>query len=311
MPTRSRPRRGSLQFWPRKRAAKPIHSVNWSPISGTDDTKVLGFITYKVGMASALVKDSTEHALTKNKQVALPVTILEAPPMKIVAVRFYKDNKPMKDVMVNKDKSLKRKMKTPKALKDLEKETPEGYDAVRIIVASQPSFKKTPDITELAIKADAPLDFIKPLIGKEITLEQFKPTLVDVRGLTKGKGMQGPVKRFGIGLKSHKSEKGVRNPGSIGPWHPARVTFRVPMAGQLGMFSRVHYNLPVITSNTITEKDINPKAGFKHYGKLKSSYILVKGSVQGPAKRAIVVTPSFRPTKRAAKQQLEFQRLII
>ena len=38
---------------------------------------------------------------------------------------------------------------------------------------------------------------------------------IDLRAITKGKGYQGPVKRFGIGLKSHKSEKGRRAPW---PW---------------------------------------------------------------------------------------------
>jgi large subunit ribosomal protein L3 len=299
-----------LQFWPRKRAAKPVPSVNWSPIFGTEDG-VLGFLTYKVGMATALAKDSTEKSLTENKQVAVPVTILEAPPMRVVSVRFYQKGKVIKDVVVSVDKDLKRKMKMPKAVKDLEKETPEGYDEVRLLVASTPGFKKTPDVIEIAVESKDVLAFVKPLIGKEITLDQFKGALVDVRGLTKGKGMQGPVKRFGIGFKSHKSEKGVRNPGSIGPWHPARVTFRVPMAGQLGMFSRVHYNLPVVTTGNVSEKDINPKSGFKKYGPIKGNYIVVKGSVQGPAKRAILVTPSFRPTKKAAKQKLEFQRLVL
>ena len=310
MPTRSRPRRGSLQFWPRKRAAKPVPRVNWSPVSGTE-AGVLGFLTYKVGMASALAKDSTEHSLTEKKQVAVPVTILEAPPMRIVSVRFYQQGRPMKDVVVSVDKDLKRKLRLPKAVKDLEKEAPEGYDAVRVLVASTPGFKKTPDLAEIALGGEDALAFVKPLIGKEVSLDQFKAELVDVRGLTKGKGMQGPVKRFGIGLKSHKSEKGVRNPGSIGPWHPARVTFRVPMAGQLGMFSRVHYNHPVLTTGKVSENDINPSSGFKKYGKIKGSYILVKGSVQGPAKRAILVTPSFRATKKAAKQKLEFQRLVL
>jgi large subunit ribosomal protein L3 len=83
------------------------------------------------------------------------------------------------------------------------------------------------------------------------------------------------------------------------------------MAGQLGMFSRVHYNLPVVTTGNVSEKDINPKSGFKKYGPIKGNYIVVKGSVQGPAKRAILVTPSFRPTKKAAKQKLEFQRLVL
>jgi len=66
--------------------------------------------------------------------------------------------------------------------------------------------------------------------------------LVDIRGLTIGKGLQGPVKRFGITLKAHKSEKGQRSVGAIGSFHPTRVTFRVPRAGQLGMFTRVTYN---------------------------------------------------------------------
>ena len=52
----------------------------------------------------------------------------------------------------------------------------------------------------------------------------------------------GPVKRFGISLKFHKSEKGVRRPGSLAPWHPARVTFRTPNMGQTGFFTRVSYN---------------------------------------------------------------------
>ena len=49
----SRPRRGSLQFWPRKRAQKLIPSVNWKIVSSKNSDKpILGFIGYKVGMAS-------------------------------------------------------------------------------------------------------------------------------------------------------------------------------------------------------------------------------------------------------------------
>jgi len=42
--------------------------------------------------------------------------------------------------------------------------------------------------------------------------------MVDSKTFTKGKGFQGPVKRFGISLRSHKSEKVIRGPGSLGPW---------------------------------------------------------------------------------------------
>ena len=38
----------------------------------------------------------------------------------------------------------------------------------------------------------------------------FEEGIVDVRGLTKGKGTQGPVKRLGLTLRFHKTEKGQR-----------------------------------------------------------------------------------------------------
>ena len=314
MPSLSRPRRGSLQFYPRKRAKKALPSVNWKHIKAEQDS-LLGFIAYKAAMASAVIKDNTEDSLTKNKRLTIPVTILEVPNMKVFAVRFYKDNKALKDVVISNDKELKRKLKVPKTIKELDKETPEGYDDIRVIVYSLPhqaKLKKTPDMIELAINAQDKLAFVKSLIGKEIALEDVLNTdLVDVRGLTKGKGTQGPVKRFGIGFKGHKSEKGRRNPGSIGPWHPAHVTFRTPMAGQMGYFTRVHNNFKVIDSGKIGEKDINSKSGFRHYGKINTSYIILNGSVQGPSKRQILVTFASRPSKKQAKKQYEFVEVLI
>ena len=308
MPKLSRPRRGSLQFAPRKRAAKLLSRVNWDGIS-SESPGVLGFITYKVGMATAMIKDSTEKSISLNKRLAIPVTILEAPNMKVYSVRFYKDSKPVKDIVVSNEKDLKKKVKVPKTPKSLDKDTPKDYDDIRIIVHSLPkqtSIKKTPDLIESAVSGktkEEKLEFIKSIIGKEIALKDFLSfNLIDVRGLTKGKGFQGPVKRFGITLRSHKSEKGQRKVGSIAPWHPARVTFRTPMAGQLGYFSRVHFNQNVISSGNISEKDINPAQGFKNYGKVKGSYILVKGSIQGPAKRQILITPARRPNKLQTKK---------
>ena len=312
MPTLSRPRRGSLQFWPRKRAAKRTPSVNWKPIK-SDSEGLLGFIGYKVGMATAIVKDSTAKSMTSGKRLTMPVTILEVPNMKVFSIRFYKDGKVLTEQIVSTDKELKKKLKLPKSTSELK--ASEGYDDLRVIAYSMPkqtTIKKKPDFVELAINSDNKLDFAKNLIGKEISLQDLsKNQLYDVRGLTKGKGLSGPVKRFGVGLKSHKSEKGVRRPGSIGPWHPAYVTFRVPMAGQLGNFTRIHYNLNLITQGSISEKDINPKSGFKHYGKIQTNYIILKGSVQGSSKRQIVVTPAFRPSKKTQKRQFEFMELVI
>lgn len=305
----SKPRAGSLQVWPRKRAKHLLPRVNWKAVKGEG---ILGFITYKVGMATALVKDSTDKSMTANKRVYLPVTILEAPSMKIFSVRFYKQGSVVKETIVSNDAILKRLVRVPKAAGILE--APAAYDDIRIIVyslAEQTGVKKTPDLAELALGGANKLELVRNLIGKEITLrDALKASLLDVRGLTKGKGFEGAVPRFGISLKSHKSEKGVRRPGSLAPWHPARVTFRTPQAGQLGMFTRVHYNLRVITLGTVAEKEINPGTGFKHYGKVRSSYLIVKGSVQGPPKRQILVTPALRPTKEQVKKKYEFLELV-
>jgi len=309
----SKPREGSLQFWPRSRADKLLPRVNWDVVKfDAKNEGLLGFIAYKAAMATAVVKDNTEHSMTKGKKIALPVTILEAPNMKIYAIRFYNNGIAVKDVIVSNDKELKRIVPLPKAMPTLE--APKQYDDIRVIAYSLPktaNLKKTPDVTEIGINSANKFEYVKSLVGKELSAKDFaKHSLVDVRGLTTGKGFSSAVKRFGISLKQHKSEKGRRRPGSLGPWHPARVTFRTPMAGQLGMFTRVHYNQKIVFTSSIQEKDINIPSGFPHYGKIDTNYIIIKGSVQGPQKRQILLTPALRPTKKQAKKKYEFQELI-
>ena len=47
------------------------------------------------------------------------------------------------------------------------------------------------------------------------------------------------------------------------------------------------YNKRVLSVSTSDENPITPKGGFKHYGEVKSDYIVVRGSVQGPPKRFV------------------------
>jgi len=312
MPKHSQPRRGSLQYWPRKRARKILPSVNWKALS-KEKSGLLGFIVYKVGMSSALVKDNTEHSMTKGKKITIPVTILEAPPLRIFSVRFYKHNKIVKEIFVGGEKELKKKIKIGKKKEGkINLDEIKDFTNIRVLVYSlvnRTGIKKTPDVAEIATggSKDEQLAFTKTFLTKEISISDvFTEGLVDIRGLTKGKGTQGPVKRFGISLRSHKSEKGVRKVGSIGPWHPARVTFRVPMAGQLGFFTRTSYNSQVISSEKISEKDINPKSGWKNYGKIKTNYVIIRGSVPGPAKRQLILTSPLRKTKKQSKKNFEF-----
>jgi len=306
MPTRKSPRKGSLQFWPRKRASKFLPRVNWGAISSGKNLK--GFICYKAGMASVEIKDTTSNSMTKNKNIIIPATILECPAMKIFSVRFYKHNKVIKEILAeNLDKELKRKIKFPKKPKKLE-EVKADYDDVKVIcysVVKQTGIKKKPDLSEIGIVGDVEekMNFIKANLNKEISvLDVFeKGGVIDMRGLTRGRGLQGPVKRFGIKLKRAKSEKGRRRPGSIGPWHPARVTFRVPMAGQLGMFTRVVYNNKIIDIGKSDGKFKN----IKNYGDVKTDYIILNGSIQGPAKRQLLITAPLRETKKQTKKNYE------
>lgn len=308
MPTIKSPRKGSLQFWPRKRAQKFLPRVNWNAINSGKNLK--GFICYKAGMTSALVQDNTPDSMTNGKKIVIPLTILECPPMKIFSIRFYKEGIVVKDLLVeNLDKELKRKVKIPKTKKKQEIESiKEDYDDIKIIcysIVKKTGIKKKPDLSELDIKGtlEEKINFIKENIEKEISvLDSFeKGELIDIRGLTKGKGFSGPVKRFGIKLKPSKSEKGRRRPGNVGPWHPARVIFRVPMAGQLGMFTRVIYNNKIIEIKK-NEGELKP---FKKYGEIKNNYIAVYGSVMGSSKRQLLISSPLRETKKQAKKDYE------
>ncbi len=314
MAHKSTSRKGSLQYWPRKRAEKFLPRVNWNAIDS--DKKLKGFIVYKAGMMSAFVKDNTPNSMTKDKKITIPVTILECPSMKILSVRFYKYGKVVKEVLVEgieKDKELKRKLKLPKTKgKTIDSVKPEEYDDLRIIVYSQvknTNIKKTPDIIEIGLSGslEEKMAFIKEHLNKELSATDFfqKGQVVDFRGLTTGRGLVGPVKRFGIQLKQHKSEKGVRRPGSLGPWHPCRVTFQAPQAGQLGMFTREVYNSAIIDIGKAKDSKILNK-NLKNFGEIKTDYLIVRGSVQGPSKRQLIITAPLRATKRQTKKNFEF-----
>lgn len=306
-------RSGSLQFWPRVRARKVIPSVNWKVVSKKSQG-FMGFIGYKAGMVSVWAKDDTPDSLTKGKRIAIPSTVLECPKMKIYSVRFYKDNKVLKDVVVSNEKILKKRVKVPKKLNDLNEE--KDFDDVRVILYSDSKSasidKKSPDMVEVAVSGnkEEKIKFIKDKIGKEISvLDVFDSGLVDTRAVTKGYGTQGPVKRFGISLKSHKSEKGVRRPGSLAPWHPSRVTFRAPQMGQTGYHNRISYNNLILEVGNKEKRDVNPKDGFDHYGFVRNDYLILKGSIPGPRKRGIFITPGLRPTKKREKLKFEIMEL--
>ena len=121
--------------------------------------------------------------------------------------------KVVSDVLAeNLDKELERKITIPKNKKK-KIEDVKDFDDLSLVVYTQPKNtgigKKKPELFEMAIggKKEEKLNYAKGILGKEIKVEDiFKEgSQIDIHAITKGKGIQGPVKRFGIGLKSHKS----------------------------------------------------------------------------------------------------------
>ena len=74
-------------------------------------------------------------------------------------------------------------------------------------------------------------------IGDVVTVETFAVgDIIDVTGVSKGKGFQGVVKRHGFHgfRKTHGNKDQERMPGSIGPKGPAHVFKGMRMAGRMG-----------------------------------------------------------------------------
>ncbi len=203
-------------------------------------------------------------------------------------------------------KDLGRRIKVPEKFDDNKgweklESTKERVVEVRAIAASQPRLakigKKKPDLMEVKIDGGTvkdQLEFAKKLLGKEVKVaDVFKEGMdVDVIGITKGKGIQGPVKRWGIKKLKHKSRKTVRGVGSIGPWHPHYVMYSVPRAGQMGFAQRTEYNKQILKIGD-NGADVTPKGGFLHYGPIKTEFTLLRGTIPGPANRLVALrTPA-------------------
>ncbi len=295
-----KPRKGTLQFWPRKRAKRIYPRIkNWPKV---DATKLLGFAGYKVGMTHASILDNS-NSTTKNLVINCPVTVIECPPLKTFSLRFYKkiDYKMQLISEVfnkNVDKELLRRVKLSK--KD-NKESNE-FDELRLVVYTQPKLvgigKKKPEIFEIKL-ANNDVEYAKQLFDKEIRIKDvFKEgQQIDVHAVTKGKGYSGTIKRFGLKLKRHKSEKHKRAAGNLGAWTPSKVAFSAPQPGQMGFHTRVEYNKWLLKIDNDGSK-INPKGGFLNYGLIKSDYIILKGSVPGPVKRLIRLKEPTRPSRK-------------
>jgi len=305
------PKRGSLAYLPRARAKRWRARIRcWPRIEGKP--RLLAFSGYKAGMTHLVTIDNRKGSFTFGKEVALPVTVIDSPPLIICAIRAYEQGytglRTLTEAWAQTlPKDLSRLLTPPKTSKTEEalrriENSLERIQEIRVLAATQPRLanvpRKTPEIIEVKVSGGTvreQFEYAKSILGNEVKNSDVfqEGQWVDVAGISKGKGIQGPVKRWGIRILSHKSRKTVRGVGSIGPWTPSYVTYTVPRAGQTGFHQRTSYSQQIIK---IAEDgtEVSPKGGFVRYGPINGSYLMLAGSVPGPPKRLITLRRSAR-----------------
>ena len=312
------PRMGSMQVWPRKRARRIYPRVRtWA---ASNEKVMQGFVGFKVGMGHAMVAEQRKGrkgAITVN----YPITIVECPPIKLVGIRAYQET-PYGIKAIGEQWALAKDI--PKELwrrvperKKHESKLPEQATVYRAIICTQPKLtsvnKKIAELMEVGIggKPEDQKSFLLDKLGKELPIQDVVKDgqFIDIHAVSRGHGFQGPVRRFGVSLRSHKSEKAVRNPGSLGAWNAqSHMMYRVAHAGQTGMHTRTEYNKQVIKVEQDWTK-LNPNGGFRHYGLIKNPCIIVRGSVAGSSRRMIRFTQPIR-LKSQSTQPPSIQSII-
>jgi len=322
-----RPRRGSIAFSPRVRAKSEVPRVRaWLE---TNSPSIQGFAGYKVGMTHIMMVDDHPKSLTAGMELAVPVTIIETPPMKVAAVRAYRKTsfgpKAAGEVWGNIDESLAKCRQVFKN-HDVEAATSkitelianDEIEEIRVVAYTNPAVvtgipKKKPDVMEIKVGGkdiSASFKYAISMIGSEFNAADVLSDggYVDISAITQGYGTQGPVKRWGIQLQKAKHSRAgsVRQIGTLGPWNPSHISWRVPQLGQTGYHQRTEYNKRVLKIGK-DGSEVTPSGGFMNYGIVRNSYILIKGSVPGPSKRLIRLRGAIRSKKiyPTAKPQIK------
>jgi len=160
-------------------------------------------------------------------------------------------------------------------------ETKDGYNAVQLgfgeaKALSSPKKGQVKDIGQLKHLREFQVDDVKSVqVGQKVDTDVFKPgDLINVIGISKGKGFAGVVKRhhFAGGPKTHGQSDRHRAPGSIGATtSPGRVFKGMRMAGHMGDRRVTVRNLKVLNVD------------------LKRHLLLVRGAVPGARKGLLLI----------------------
>ena len=321
MPQPSRPRKGSLGFGPRKRSTSETPRFNSWP-SDDGQPGVQGFAGYKAGMTHVVLVNDEPNSPREGMEETVPVTVVETPPMRAVALRAYEDTpygqRPLTEVWTDEfHEDLDRTLNLPEehdpdAAEDQVRDALEAGNLgdVRLITHTVPDAvpsvpKKKPDVMETRVGGGSVEDRLSHALdlvddgGEHSMNDVFRAgEYTDIAGVTKGKGTQGPVKRWGVQKRKgkHARQGWRRRIGNLGPWNPSRVRSTVPQQGQTGYHQRTELNKRLIDIGEGDDASVD--GGFVNYGEVDGPYTLVKGSVPGPDKRLVRFRPAVRPNEQ-------------
>jgi len=350
MADRSKPRRGSMGYSPRKRAVRQFPRISSWPASDSSEIRIQGFAGWKAGMTHILMKDNNPNSTSAGQEIRKAVTVVETPPMHVLAVRGYRntpygmqtagevwanpsENGPeglmprlANDTRGKRDaeegrKPVKRAGRIPSRDSENIESSFEALKSnnlceIRLIVATQPSLvksipTKTPEIMEVGLVGgdnNTKLDWAKEKLGDFVNIDDVfeMGQEIDVVGVTKGKGWQGSIKRWGIKLLSHKNSKRRRQGGNMGDFGTGYVRKTIRQAGQVGYHKRTELNKRILRISNPDESEVTPAGGFLHYGEVTNPYIIFQGSLPGPAKRMLRFRDPIRPKNTKPEVEITY-----
>ena len=212
----------------------------------------IGIVGKKIGMTRIFTDEGK----------SLPVTVIEAQPNRVTQIKTI-DRDGYSAVQVTKGKTKNTRVNKPSA----------G-------LYSKVSVEAGEGLWEFRLKEHQTDE-----IGEAITVAEFSEgQKVDVRGISKGKGFAGVVKRYNFKTQdmSHGNSVSHRAPGSIGQCQtPGRVFKGKKMAGHMGSARVTTQGLEIVKIDS------------------ENNLILVRGAVPGASGGSVVLLPSVKERKRA------------
>jgi large subunit ribosomal protein L3e len=221
---------------------------------------------FKAGMTHIVRELDRIGSKMHKKEIVEPVTLIETPPLIVIGLVGYIDTPTglrvlkttfaahiadeAKRIYYKRWHQSKKKAftKYSKVASEKKETLPEAFalmkkycSVVRVLAHTQMKKlglrQKKAYVLEIQVNGGSiseKVDFAADLLEKEVPVSSVfeQDEMIDILGVTTGKGFEGVTARWGTTKLPRKTHKGLRKVACIGAWHPSRVQWTVPRAGQ-------------------------------------------------------------------------------